>query len=146
MRSEKKRSKRHPVCLFICLFIHAFDWKENDKERHMRQITEQGKIAKGADRKVVFLILFMFVYVLLSPWSFYGDGPFQLGQFYTISIQDSEEYDGDIHSVVRIAFHEDAHRKLAARYWSFWLSQQSNPKTARALDIGKFSFLPFLPC
>ncbi|KAF8937470.1 grainyhead-like [Haplosporangium gracile] len=71
-----------------------------------------------------------------------GDTPstyLNKGQFYTISIQDTQEYDGDIHSVVRIAFHEDAHRKLAARYWSFWLSQQSNPKTAWALDIERAS-------
>ncbi|KAF9138945.1 grainyhead-like [Mortierella sp. GBA39] len=61
------------------------------------------------------------------------------GQFYAISIQDNEGYDGDIHSVVRIAFHEDAHRKLASRYWSFWLNQQSNPKTARAVDIERVS-------
>ncbi|OAQ27200.1 CP2-domain-containing protein [Linnemannia elongata AG-77] len=71
-----------------------------------------------------------------------GDTPstyLNKGQFYTISIQDTEEYDGDIYSVVRIAFHEEAHRKLAARYWSFWLSQQSNPKAARALDIERAS-------
>ncbi|KAG0288585.1 grainyhead-like, partial [Linnemannia gamsii] len=71
-----------------------------------------------------------------------GDTPstyLNKGQFYTISIQDTEAYDGDIHSVVRIAFHEDAHRKLAARYWSFWLSQQANPKSARALDIERAS-------
>ncbi|KAF9079704.1 Grainyhead-like protein 2 [Mortierella sp. AD031] len=69
-----------------------------------------------------------------------GDTPstyLNKGQFYTIAIQDTERYDGDVYSVVRIAFHEEAHRKLAARYWSFWLSQQSSPKTARALDIGK---------
>ncbi|KAG0281501.1 grainyhead-like [Linnemannia gamsii] len=71
-----------------------------------------------------------------------GDTPstyLNKGQFYSISIQDTEEYDGDIHSVIRITFHEDAHRKLAARYWSFWLSQRSNPKTARALDIERAS-------
>lgn len=59
-----------------------------------------------------------------------------LGQFYTVTMHDTEEYDGDIHSVIRVTFHEEPHRKLAARYWSFWLSQQTNPKTARALDIG----------
>ncbi|KAF9932075.1 grainyhead-like [Linnemannia zychae] len=61
------------------------------------------------------------------------------GQFYTLSIHDTEEYDGDIHSVIKIAFHEDAHRKLATRYWNFWLSQQPSPKTARALDIERAS-------
>ncbi|KAG0203543.1 grainyhead-like [Mortierella sp. GBA30] len=71
-----------------------------------------------------------------------GDTPvtyLNKGQFYTISLQDTEEYDGDIHSVIKVTFHEEAHRKLAARYWSFWLSQQTNPKTARALDIEKAS-------
>ncbi|KAF9901420.1 grainyhead-like [Linnemannia zychae] len=71
-----------------------------------------------------------------------GDSPstyLNKGQFYTISIKDTQEYDGDIHTVVRIAFHEEAHRNLAARYWSFWLSQQANPKTARALDIERAS-------
>ncbi|KAG0275573.1 grainyhead-like [Linnemannia exigua] len=71
-----------------------------------------------------------------------GDSPstyLNKGQFYTLSIQDTEEFDGDIHTVIRIAFHEEAHRKLAARYWSFWLSQQANPKTARALDIERAS-------
>ncbi|KAG0330792.1 grainyhead-like [Podila horticola] len=57
------------------------------------------------------------------------------GQFYTVSLQDTEEYDGDITSVIKVTFHDASHRRLAARYWSFWLSQQVNPKTARALDI-----------
>ena len=58
------------------------------------------------------------------------------GQFYTVALQDLEEYDGEIRSVIEVAFHEQAYRKLAARYWSFWLSQAPNPKAARALDIG----------
>lgn len=60
-----------------------------------------------------------------------------LGQFYTVALEDSEEYDGDITSVIKVTFHDASHRRLAAPYWSFWLSQQANPKTARALDIGK---------
>ncbi|KAF9345514.1 grainyhead-like [Mortierella sp. AD094] len=52
---------------------------------------------------------------------------------------DTEEYDGEINSVIKVTFHEEPHRKLAARYWSFWLSQQANPQTARALDIEKAS-------
>ncbi|KAI8360971.1 CP2 transcription factor-domain-containing protein [Mortierella sp. GBAus27b] len=67
------------------------------------------------------------------------DAQVNQGQFYTISMQDTEEYDGDIHSVIKVTFHEEPHRKLAARYWSFWLSQQTTPKTARALDIEKAS-------
>ncbi|KAG0380370.1 grainyhead-like, partial [Mortierella sp. AD032] len=60
-------------------------------------------------------------------------------QFYTVVLEDTEEYDGDITSVIKVTFHDASHRKLAARYWSFWLSQQSNPKIARALDIEKAS-------
>lgn len=59
------------------------------------------------------------------------------GQYYTVTLQDLDEYDGEIESVIKATFHEVAHRKLAARYWSFWLSQAPNPKAARALDIGK---------
>ncbi|KAF9090414.1 grainyhead-like [Mortierella sp. AM989] len=61
------------------------------------------------------------------------------GQFYTIGLQDTEDYDGEVTSVIKVTFHDASHRRLAARYWSFWLSQQSNPKTARALDIEKAS-------
>ncbi|KAF9947833.1 grainyhead-like, partial [Mortierella alpina] len=61
------------------------------------------------------------------------------GQFYAVALKDTEEYDGDITSVIRVTFHDASHRRLAARYWSFWLSQQTNPKTARALDIEKAS-------
>ncbi|KAI7820403.1 CP2 transcription factor-domain-containing protein [Gamsiella multidivaricata] len=59
------------------------------------------------------------------------------GQFYTVGLEDTEEYDGEITSVIRVTFHDASHRRLAARYWSFWLSQQANPKSARALDIEK---------
>ncbi|KAF9129459.1 grainyhead-like [Mortierella sp. 14UC] len=61
------------------------------------------------------------------------------GQFYTVVLEDTEEFDGDITSVIKVTFHDGSHRRLAARYWSFWLSQQSNPKIARALDIEKAS-------
>lgn len=60
-------------------------------------------------------------------------------QFYTIGLEDTEEYNGEITSVIKVTFHEASHRRLAARYWSFWLSQQPNPKSARALDIEKAS-------
>ncbi|GJJ68620.1 transcription factor CP2 and related proteins [Entomortierella parvispora] len=61
------------------------------------------------------------------------------GQFYTVALEDSEQYDGDITSVIKVTFHDASHRRLAAPYWSFWLSQQANPKTARALDIERAS-------
>lgn len=66
---------------------------------------------------------------------------FFLGQFYAVALKDTEEYDGDITSVIRVTFHDASHRRLAARYWSFWLSQQANPKAARALDIGNTMIL-----
>ncbi|KAG0265345.1 grainyhead-like, partial [Linnemannia exigua] len=69
-----------------------------------------------------------------------GELSFESGsQFYTVVLEDTEEYDGDITSVIKVTFHDASHRRLAARYWSFWLSQQSNPKIARALDIEKAS-------
>lgn len=32
-------------------------------------------------------------------------------------------------------FHDESHRKVAPNYWKFWLSQQKNQQTARAIDI-----------
>ncbi|KAG0010952.1 grainyhead-like, partial [Entomortierella chlamydospora] len=61
------------------------------------------------------------------------------GQYYNVGLKDIEDYDGEVTSVIKVTFHEPSHRRLAARYWSFWLSQQPNPKTARALDIEKAS-------
>ncbi|KAF9197793.1 grainyhead-like, partial [Haplosporangium sp. Z 27] len=61
------------------------------------------------------------------------------GQFYSVALQDTDDYDGEVTSVIKVTFHDPSHRRLAARYWSFWLSQQPNPKTARALDIEKAS-------
>ena len=61
------------------------------------------------------------------------------GQLYSIGLQNLEEFDVEIQSVIKVTFHEEAHRKLAARYWSFWLSQAPNPKAARAFDIGMLS-------
>ncbi|ORZ03258.1 CP2 transcription factor-domain-containing protein [Syncephalastrum racemosum] len=36
-------------------------------------------------------------------------------------------------------FHDESHRKVAPNYWKFWLSQQKNQHSARALDIGNIS-------
>ncbi|ORX90371.1 CP2-domain-containing protein [Basidiobolus meristosporus CBS 931.73] len=59
------------------------------------------------------------------------------GQYYAISSNDQERDDIELTSTLRVMFHDDAHRKLGNTYWQFWLSQQTNPKTARALDIDK---------
>ncbi|ORX67599.1 hypothetical protein DL89DRAFT_225624 [Linderina pennispora] len=59
------------------------------------------------------------------------------GQLYGISLQDrthSEEY---FSTTLRITFHEDSHRKGASTYWNFWLNQQENPRTARAVELDK---------
>ncbi|ORY07437.1 CP2-domain-containing protein [Basidiobolus meristosporus CBS 931.73] len=59
------------------------------------------------------------------------------GQYYVISLTDNDHADTDLTSTLRMAFHDDTHRKLAGTYWQFWASQQNSPKTARALDIDK---------
>ncbi|CAG8459755.1 12092_t:CDS:2 [Racocetra fulgida] len=59
------------------------------------------------------------------------------GQYYGICLQDQDKYDGEFTSIVKVMFHDDAHRKMASTYWSFWLTQQASPKTARAIDIDK---------
>ncbi|CAG8506911.1 5952_t:CDS:2 [Diversispora eburnea] len=59
------------------------------------------------------------------------------GQYYGIVLQDQERFDGELTSTVKVMFHDDAHRKMASTYWSFWLTQQASPKTARAIDIDK---------
>ncbi|CAG8475055.1 8396_t:CDS:2 [Ambispora leptoticha] len=59
------------------------------------------------------------------------------GQYYGILLQDVDKVDADFTTIVKIMFHDDAHRKMASTYWSFWLTQQASPKTARALDIDK---------
>ncbi|KAK9687138.1 hypothetical protein K7432_014901 [Basidiobolus ranarum] len=59
------------------------------------------------------------------------------GQYYAIASNDNARDDIELTSTLRVMFHDDAHRKLANTYWQFWLSQQTNPKTARAVDIDK---------
>ncbi|ORY07737.1 CP2-domain-containing protein [Basidiobolus meristosporus CBS 931.73] len=59
------------------------------------------------------------------------------GQYYPIALNDNARDDAELTSTLRVMFHDDAHRKLANTYWQFWLSQQPNPKTARAVDIDK---------
>ncbi|KAF0366344.1 CP2-domain-containing protein [Gigaspora margarita] len=59
------------------------------------------------------------------------------GQYYGVCLQDQDKYDGEFTSIVKVMFHDDAHRKMASTYWSFWLTQQASPKTARAIDIDK---------
>jgi transcription factor CP2-like protein len=61
------------------------------------------------------------------------------GQFYSITLEDSLKQDCIIETTLRIMFHEKAHRHLASTYWSYWLSQQASPHTARAIDINMAS-------
>ncbi|KAJ2835593.1 hypothetical protein J3B02_006554, partial [Coemansia erecta] len=59
------------------------------------------------------------------------------GQIYGVSLLDKTHSDAFYCSTLRIAFHEDSHRKSAATYWNFWLNQQENPRVARAIEIDK---------
>ncbi|KAJ1851418.1 hypothetical protein LPJ76_006105 [Coemansia sp. RSA 638] len=59
------------------------------------------------------------------------------GQLYGISIIDTGSDDSFYSTTLRIAFHEDLHRKGAATYWNFWLNQQETPRMARAIELDK---------
>ncbi|KAI9480007.1 CP2 transcription factor-domain-containing protein [Coemansia mojavensis] len=59
------------------------------------------------------------------------------GQLYGISIMDTSSSDAFYSTTLRIAFHEDSHRKSASTYWNFWLNQQENPRAARAIELDK---------
>ncbi|KAJ2848211.1 hypothetical protein IWW36_003440 [Coemansia brasiliensis] len=59
------------------------------------------------------------------------------GQLYGISIVDTSNSDSFYSTTLRIAFHEDSHRKGASTYWNFWLNQQENPRAARAVELDK---------
>lgn len=58
-------------------------------------------------------------------------------QLYGITINDHEKYDGDLQSSIRITFYDESHRRMAGTYWSFWLSQQPNPKIAKSIQLDK---------
>lgn len=58
-----------------------------------------------------------------------------LDQYYCINLTDTDGYDGVITSTLAITFHEESHRRLTANYWRFWLGQQQDPQSARALDL-----------
>ncbi|KAJ1842878.1 hypothetical protein LPJ70_003628 [Coemansia sp. RSA 2708] len=59
------------------------------------------------------------------------------GQLYGISIIDTGNTDSFYSTTLRVAFHEDSHRKGAPTYWNFWLHQQENPRAARAIELDK---------
>ncbi|KAI9500932.1 CP2 transcription factor-domain-containing protein [Coemansia spiralis] len=59
------------------------------------------------------------------------------GQLYGVSLVDKMHSDMTYCTTLRIAFHEDSHRKSAATYWNFWLNQQENPRAARAIELDK---------
>ncbi|KAJ8661288.1 hypothetical protein O0I10_003038 [Lichtheimia ornata] len=56
-------------------------------------------------------------------------------QYYCINLTDTDGYDGVVTSTLTITFHEESHRRLTANYWRFWLGQQQDPQSARALDL-----------
>ncbi|GAB5591297.1 hypothetical protein Unana1_06197 [Umbelopsis nana] len=61
------------------------------------------------------------------------------GQYYIITLNDTENFDGDIETTVILAFHDEQHRRVAASFWKFWLGQQMSTTTARAIDIDQES-------
>jgi hypothetical protein len=62
-----------------------------------------------------------------------------IGQFYTITLNDTEAIDGEIESTIILMFHDDQQRRVATSFWRFWLGQQSTATSVRAIDIGKFT-------
>lgn len=61
------------------------------------------------------------------------------GQFYSMRLADTELGHNTVTSTLAIMFHDEPHRRLAASYWKFWQSQQKDPNSARAIDIGTAS-------
>ncbi|KAJ2038236.1 hypothetical protein GGI08_008359, partial [Coemansia sp. S2] len=59
------------------------------------------------------------------------------GQLYGVSLADKSLTDTFYSTTLRIAFHEDSHRRGAATYWNFWLNQQESPRSARAIELDK---------
>lgn len=59
------------------------------------------------------------------------------GQYYTITLNDKEQYDGEIKSTIAISFHDENHRTSAADYWKYWLAQQNDANDAKAVELGK---------
>ncbi|KAJ2816834.1 hypothetical protein GGI24_005602, partial [Coemansia furcata] len=59
------------------------------------------------------------------------------GQLYGVSLVDKSQTDTFYSTTLRIAFHEDSHRRGAATYWNFWLNQQESPRSARAIELDK---------
>lgn len=57
------------------------------------------------------------------------------GQTYLLELSSTSQQRGTLTSTISIAFHESSHRKIAASYWRFWLSQQLNPEEARAVSL-----------
>ncbi|KAI8369203.1 CP2 transcription factor-domain-containing protein [Choanephora cucurbitarum] len=57
------------------------------------------------------------------------------GQYYTIVLNDTQRYDGDINSTVSITFHDENHRMSATDYWKFWLTQQKDSDEAKAVEL-----------
>ncbi|KAI7867369.1 CP2 transcription factor-domain-containing protein [Spinellus fusiger] len=57
------------------------------------------------------------------------------GQVYTLQLSDRQKHDGVITSTLVIMFHDPSHRKVALNYWKFWMGQQKDSDTVRAVDI-----------
>ncbi|KAI9015885.1 CP2 transcription factor-domain-containing protein [Phycomyces nitens] len=59
------------------------------------------------------------------------------GQYYSVTLKDTEtgHVDQIVKSTIIIMFNDESHRKVAQSYWKFWLSQQKDAQSARAIDI-----------
>jgi hypothetical protein len=58
------------------------------------------------------------------------------GQHYAVAINDTLCRDHELKTTISIAFHDHSHRQIASNFWKYWICQQSDTQTARAIDLG----------
>lgn len=58
------------------------------------------------------------------------------GQHYALSINDTLCRDHELRTTISIAFHDHSHRQIASNFWKYWICQQTDAQTARAIDLG----------
>ncbi|KAM3588607.1 hypothetical protein VKS41_001048 [Umbelopsis sp. WA50703] len=57
------------------------------------------------------------------------------GQHYAVAINDTLCRDHELKTTISIAFHDHSHRQIASNFWKYWICQQSDTQTARAIDL-----------
>lgn len=70
-----------------------------------------------------------------QPVTYLNRGQAYLINLRTNSPQHQEYPAGTMSSTLSIAFHESSHRQIAENYWKYWISQQENPKEAKAIGL-----------